>query len=139
MTINMIFQMIHSGKSFRAYNAWAGFVFKKCFWMILPNMLDTFSKSINLNTTHIAIKPRKKGIISNLSYTRGSEKGKPGHTIQKCQTMTRQNTLEILLVNDVNMIREHWKTRMKMPNICPSEKRHFLTQILDLQETEVHF
>ena len=28
------------------------------------------------------------------------------HTIRKCQKMARQNTFEILLLNDANMIRE---------------------------------
>ena len=50
-----------------------------------------------------------------------------GHTIPKCQKMSRQNTFEILLLNDANMIGEHQETRMKMPNMCLFEKRHFLT------------
>ena len=29
------------------------------------------------------------------------------HTIRKCQKMARQNTFEILLLDDANMIREH--------------------------------
>ena len=29
------------------------------------------------------------------------------HTIRKCQKMARQNTFEILLLNDANMIGEH--------------------------------
>ena len=33
------------------------------------------------------------------------------------------------LLNDAYMIGEHKKTRMKMPNMCPFEKRHFLTWI----------
>ena len=49
------------------------------------------------------------------------------HTIQKCQKMAGQNTFEILLLNDANMIEEHYETIMKMPNMCPFEKRHFLT------------
>ena len=49
------------------------------------------------------------------------------HTIRKCQKMARQNTFQILLLNGANMIGEHWKTRMKMQNMCPFEKRHFLT------------
>ena len=45
------------------------------------------------------------------------------------QKMAGQNTFEILLLNDANMIGEHWETRMKMPNMCPFEKMHFLTWI----------
>ena len=37
--------------------------------------------------------------------------------------MAGQNTFKILLLNDANMIREHWETRMKMPNMCPFEKK----------------
>ena len=51
------------------------------------------------------------------------------HTIQKCIKMAGQNTFEILLLNDAKMIREHLETRMKMPNMCPFEKMHFLTKI----------
>jgi hypothetical protein len=43
--------------------------------------------------------------------------------------MARQNTFKILLLNDANMIGEQKETRMKMPNMCPFEKRHFLTWI----------
>jgi hypothetical protein len=43
--------------------------------------------------------------------------------------MAKQNTFKILLLNDANMIGEHYETRIKMPNICPYEKRHFLTWI----------
>ena len=39
--------------------------------------------------------------------------------------MAGQNTFPILLLNDTYMIKEHYKTRMK------------LTQILDLEETEL--
>ena len=31
----------------------------------------------------------------------------PSHTIRKCQNMARQNTSEILLLDDANMIGEH--------------------------------
>ena len=41
--------------------------------------------------------------------------------------MAGQNTFQILLLNDANMIGEHQETRMKMPNMCPFEKMHFLT------------
>ena len=41
--------------------------------------------------------------------------------------MAGQNTFPILLLNDAYMIKEHYKTRMK------------LTQILDLEETETHY
>ena len=43
--------------------------------------------------------------------------------------MTGKNTFKILLLNDANMIGEHQETKMKMPNMCPFEKRHFLTWI----------
>ena len=43
--------------------------------------------------------------------------------------MAGQNTFKILLLNDANMIGEYWETRMKMPNMYPFEKRHFLTWI----------
>jgi hypothetical protein len=51
------------------------------------------------------------------------------HTIRKCQKMDKQNTFKFLLLNDANMIGEHLETRMKMPNMCPFEKTHFLTWI----------
>ena len=57
--------------------------------------------------------------------------------------MAGQNTFQILLLNDANMIGEHsrkqeWKCCMdvllrKSP-FCPE-----LTQILDLEETETHY
>ena len=37
--------------------------------------------------------------------------------------MDGQNTFPILLLNDDNMIGEHQETRMKMPNMCPFEKK----------------
>ena len=43
-----------------------------------------------------------------------------------------KNTFPILLFNDDNMIGEHQETRMKMPNMCPFEKKEkevFLTHI----------
>ena len=51
------------------------------------------------------------------------------HTIWKCKRIAEQNTFEILLLNNATMIGEHWETRMKMPNMCPFEKRHCLTWI----------
>ena len=56
--------------------------------------------------------------------------------------MARQNTFKILLLNDANMIGEHQETSMKMTNMCPFEKRHFLMWIdlnPDLEETATHF
>ena len=56
--------------------------------------------------------------------------------------MAGQNTFQILLLNDANMIGENQETRMKMLYGCPFEKIHFspkLTQILDLEENETHF
>ena len=41
--------------------------------------------------------------------------------------MAGQNTFPILLLNDAYMIKEHYKTRMK------------LTQILDLEQTETDY
>ena len=43
--------------------------------------------------------------------------------------MAWQNTSKILLLNDANMIGEQQETRMKMTNMCPFEKMHFLTWI----------
>ena len=37
--------------------------------------------------------------------------------------MAGQNTFEILLLNDANMIGEHYETILKMPNMCPFEKK----------------
>ena len=45
----------------------------------------------------------KFGIFWNLHQP----KGVPSHTIQKWQKMARQNTFEILLLNDANLIGEH--------------------------------
>jgi hypothetical protein len=52
-----------------------------------------------------------------------------GHTIQKRRKMAGQNTFNFFLLNDAYMIGEHKETKMKMPNMCPFEKRHFLTWI----------
>ena len=38
--------------------------------------------------------------------------------------MAGQNTFQILLLNDANMIREHQETRIKMLYGCPFEKIH---------------
>ena len=52
--------------------------------------------------------------------------------------MARQNTFQILLLNDGNTRRQEWKCCMdvilrKSP-FCPE-----LTQLLDLEETETHY
>jgi hypothetical protein len=51
------------------------------------------------------------------------------HTIRKCKKMAGQNKFNFFLLNDAYMIKEHKETRMKMPNMFPFEKRHFLTWI----------
>ena len=38
----------------------------------------------------------------------------PCHTIRKRKNMVGQNTSQILLLNDANMIGEHYEKRMKM-------------------------
>jgi hypothetical protein len=43
--------------------------------------------------------------------------------------MAGQNTFQILLLNDANIIGEHQETRMKMLYGCPFEKIHFLPKI----------
>ena len=48
--------------------------------------------------------------------------------------MAGQNTFKILILNDANMIGEHLETRMKMPNMCPFEEKHFLIWIDHLKE-----
>ena len=53
----------------------------------------------------------------------------PSHTIQKCKKMAGQNTFDFFLLIDAYMIGEHYKRRIKMPKMCPFEKRHFLTWI----------
>ena len=49
--------------------------------------------------------------------------GQVVRTIRKFKKMARQNTFEILLLDDANMIGERYKIRMEMR---PFEKRHFL-------------
>jgi hypothetical protein len=51
------------------------------------------------------------------------------HTIQKCKEMAGQNTFQILLLNDANMIGEHYETRVEMLYGCPFEKITFLPRI----------
>ena len=43
--------------------------------------------------------------------------------------MAWQNTFQILLLNDANMIGEHQETRMEMLYGCPFEKITFLPRI----------
>jgi hypothetical protein len=43
--------------------------------------------------------------------------------------MAGQNTFQILLSNDANIIEEHQETRMKMLYGCSFEKIHFLPKI----------
>ena len=45
-----------------------------------------------------------------------------------CVLYLNQNSKNFLL-NDANIIEEHYETRMKVTNMCPFEKRHFLTRI----------
>ena len=52
--------------------------------------------------------------------------------------MARQNTFQILVLNDANTKKQEWECCMdlllrKLP-FCPK-----LTQILDLEETETHY
>ena len=42
---------------------------------------------------------------------------------ENAQRWIGKNTFTILLLNDDNMIGEHQETRMKMPNMCPFEKK----------------
>ena len=42
---------------------------------------------------------------------------------ENAQRWMGQNTFPILPLNDDNMIGEHYETRMKMPNMCPFEKK----------------
>ena len=75
--------------------------------------------------------------ISAVQPERG---GHAAHTIRKCKKMAGQNTFEILLLNDANMIGEQQETRMSMDVLlrklpfCPE-----LTQFLDLKETKTHY
>ena len=42
---------------------------------------------------------------------------------ENTQRWMGKNTFNFLLLNDDNMIGEHQETRMKMPNMCPFEKK----------------
>ena len=42
---------------------------------------------------------------------------------ENAQRWMGKNTFPILLLNDDNIIGEHQETRMKMPNMCPFEKK----------------
>ena len=42
---------------------------------------------------------------------------------ENAQRWMGKNTFPTLLLNDDNMIGEHQETRMKMPNMCPFEKK----------------
>ena len=46
-----------------------------------------------------------------------------GTPFENPQRWMGQNTFPILLLNDDKMIGEHLETRMKMPNMCPFEKK----------------
>ena len=46
-----------------------------------------------------------------------------GTPFENAQRWMGKNTFPILLLNDDNMIGEHQDTRMKMPNMCPFEKK----------------
>ena len=43
--------------------------------------------------------------------------------------MAGQNTFQILLLSDANMMGEHYETRMKMLYGCPFEKKSLLFKI----------
>ena len=75
------------------------------------------------------LKSRQIIQIQSQGRNHGKNLGATSHTIRKCKKMAGQNTFKILLLNDDNIIEEHQETRMKMPNMCPFEKMHFLTQI----------
>ena len=51
------------------------------------------------------------------------------HTIRKYKKMAGQNTFQILVLNDANMIGEHLETRMEMLYGCPFERNTFLPRI----------
>ena len=56
---------------------------------------------------------------------------------ENAQRWMGKNKFPILLSSDDNMIGEHQETRMKMPNMCPFEKKEkevFLDQQLFFQE-----
>ena len=56
-------------------------------------------------------------------------RGLPIHTIRKRKKMAGQNTFQIFLLNDANMIGGHWETRMEMLHGFPFEKITFLPRI----------
>ena len=49
--------------------------------------------------------------------------GKAITPFENAQRWMGKNTFPILLLNDDNMIGEHEKTRIEMPNMCPFEKK----------------
>ena len=49
--------------------------------------------------------------------------GQDDTPFENAQRWMGKNTFPILLLNDDNMIGEHKETRMKMPNMCPFEKK----------------
>ena len=51
--------------------------------------------------------PTNNTIQANPYPYKSQGSGYPVHTIRKCQKLARQNTFEILLLNDANMIGEH--------------------------------
>ena len=47
----------------------------------------------------------------------------PHTPFENAQRWMGKNAFPILLLNDDNKIGEHQETRMKMPNMCPFEKK----------------
>ena len=97
---------------------------------LLVTHLDTYSR-LGIPKLHhlVAFEAEDEVEEGKIRNTQLEKARCSSHTIQKCKKMAGQNTFEILLLNDANMIGEHQETRMKMPNMCPFEKRHFLTWI----------
>ena len=69
--------------------------------------------------------------VSDLTHTKISSKNCQTHTtpFENAKRWLGKTHSFFFLLNDAYMIGEHKETRMKMPNMCPFEKRYFLTWI----------
>ena len=85
------------------------------------------------SVVEIMLKQHDKKMIKNLSHGHGlNSNNSIGINIdilhiitpfENAQKWMGKNTFHFLLLNDDNMIGEHQETRMKMPNMCPFEKK----------------
>ena len=90
-------------KLFRRSSLWYYIVVRR---LCLPIRLDLGTKSARLKANFICIVIGRMGEVEFQNH--------PCHTIRKRKNMVGQDTSQVLLLNDANMIGEHYEKRMKM-------------------------